>query len=409
MSRRISYIVPIDYMTGNLSGRQELDYVQGDGAYAAPDGQKTSATNYEPRLIAKRRRPNVIDEGCNYFQVRTKTSVNMTAAMRLNMAVMGGAGALFASLLRDKSAQIYAQCAAATPKGISMRAFIVPLLKAGLAAKSAQITIADNIYIVNPWISEDVPNVPIPIDIYNKFLSVLSNPSPYNEITSEYLQNTYPDYWQDIVEYGNANRSCVQYINEDPDLICSLIDVGYTRWLEGDRLAWINTECALYYSNNWEIVYDTYLIGLFNYQGILSFFQFTSSYEIWADSAGYFSIRWGGTKYSTKIDANTRHNIRIIRNNNDFYVYIDNELKINFNKANVPGDDTYLYDLCFPRNSIGMQRHYHVKFTQNDVIVRDMYPFIRNNVPGMIDLLTGSFYANANDTGAFTISKVSNN
>lgn len=173
--KRIEYIAPIEYICGNISGRQQLTYTAGGGGgYDAPSGVKTSALDYSPRMIARIRYIN----GrylCKYFQVRTRTSVNMTAAYRLNLAIMGGAGALFASLVNNKSAQIYNDCVSVCPANITLRAFVVPLLRSGLAAKSAHIQISGDIYIVNPWVSDESPNVNVSSAIINKFSSELSN------------------------------------------------------------------------------------------------------------------------------------------------------------------------------------------------------------------------------------------
>ena len=166
-------MVPIDSMSGNISGRQNLDY-GGARAYSIPDGSRVSADNYQPRVIAKVLRPSRPNRVL-YFQVRTRTTVNMTDAMRHALAVQGGAGALFGSLIRNKTAAIYGQCVAATPKGCTLRQFVFPLLRAGLSAKSAQITIAGNISIINPWVSSDTPNVPVSQAVLDKFSSELSN------------------------------------------------------------------------------------------------------------------------------------------------------------------------------------------------------------------------------------------
>ena len=99
----------------------------------------------------------------------------MTAGVRNTIALMGGAGALYSSLVRDKSTAIYKACIAACPKSTTLRAFIIPLLRAGLAAKNQTIAIADGVEIVNPWVSSAAPNVPVSADIHEKFNSVLSN------------------------------------------------------------------------------------------------------------------------------------------------------------------------------------------------------------------------------------------
>lgn len=173
--KRIEYICPIDCIHGNISGRQDIEY-DGADAYSILDGSKVSSNNYQARLIAAGRSA-FGGYKLRYFSVRTRTSVNMTARMRSNLALMGGSGALFASLISDKTSAIYAQCVAACPAKMPLRMFIVPLLRSGLAAKNANIVIADNVSIVNPWVSSATPNVPVSSAILDKFNSELSSNS----------------------------------------------------------------------------------------------------------------------------------------------------------------------------------------------------------------------------------------
>lgn len=172
MAKYITYCMPVECIGGSLSGRQDTEYASGGvKAYALPIGTRAEAIGYRNNLIAmhneRTRR--------NYFQVRTRFTVNVSAVAHRNMAIMGGAGALFAALVRDKSTLIYAQCVAAVPKGETLRSFIVPLISAGLSDKSAQLMITEGVYIVNPWVSSATPNVPVSSAILDKFAGELSN------------------------------------------------------------------------------------------------------------------------------------------------------------------------------------------------------------------------------------------
>ena len=156
-------------MRGSLSGRQDIEYDQTD-AYSIPDGEKVTADAYSPIFVAK-----VTREGrVKFYQVRTKTSVNMTAAYRLNIALLGGAGALYAALLRQKASAIYNDCVRVCPKNMTLRAFLMPIMREALAGKESSIEIAQGVEIVNPWVSQETPNVPVPSAIVDKFASVLS-------------------------------------------------------------------------------------------------------------------------------------------------------------------------------------------------------------------------------------------
>lgn len=171
--KRIMYIAPVDWMRGKMAGPQDLKYNDGD-AYSLAIGDKVSAANYQSCVVAKVLRAPYRDR-LRFFQVRTRSTVNVTATMHRNWALMGGAGAIYAALARQKESAVYIACASACPKEKTLREFIFPLLRAGLAAKDEHITIAENVYIINPWISSDTPNVPIDAGVISKFSDELSN------------------------------------------------------------------------------------------------------------------------------------------------------------------------------------------------------------------------------------------
>ncbi len=167
--------MPVDYMRGALAPRQSHNYSQdGASAYDVPIGETVSARDYQSILVAKVARLGSANR-LQFFQVRTRSTVNMTAAYRHNCALMGGVGALYASLVRDKSAQVYKDCVRVKPIGKTLRAFLSPILRSGLDAKDTNIVVASGVSIVNPWISSDTPNVPVSTAILDKFSSELSN------------------------------------------------------------------------------------------------------------------------------------------------------------------------------------------------------------------------------------------
>lgn len=163
-------MMPIDYMRGNISGRQVLHYEDGLPAFEGTPGTVNVATDYRPRLIARFHRRTQL----RCYQVRTKTATNLSAANMLSMALLGGAGAIFSSLLRNKSTQIYTDCVNACPKGMTLRGFLVPIIREALGEKSAAIVVADGVTIDNPWITADTPNVPVDAAIISKFAPYLS-------------------------------------------------------------------------------------------------------------------------------------------------------------------------------------------------------------------------------------------
>lgn len=170
MSKRIIYMAPVDAMSGSLSGRQDLQY--GDPtkkAYDVPTGEIVAASNYQPRVIAiysSRKR-------VKYFQVRTRYSINMTSSTRLNMATMGGAGAIYAAIMSDKTAQLYHDCVSACPAGITLRKWIISIIRPALAAKTADIVLTNGLILSNPWNTGTGVTVNISQSVYDKFSAVL--------------------------------------------------------------------------------------------------------------------------------------------------------------------------------------------------------------------------------------------
>lgn len=173
MSKRVVYMMPVEWMAGSISGPHDVKYAENKSAYSLENGLQ-SAVNYSPILVLKYKRSN----GKRFFNVRTRSSVNMNTDTRASMAVLGGAGAIFSAVMRDKSSAIYIACYAAFvaqhDKQLTFRAFMMRPLIDGLKTKAANIQISTGISIVNPWISSDTPNVPIESSIITKFNSVLS-------------------------------------------------------------------------------------------------------------------------------------------------------------------------------------------------------------------------------------------
>lgn len=170
MSKRIVYMAPVDAMSGSLSGRQELQYGEPTKkAYDVPTGEKVAASNYQPRVVAiysSRKR-------VKYFQVRTRFSINMTSATRLNMASMGGAGAIYAAIVSDKTTQLYRECLNARPAGVTLRKWIISIIRPALAAKTADIVLANGLVLSNPWHPGTGVTVNISQSVYEKFSAVL--------------------------------------------------------------------------------------------------------------------------------------------------------------------------------------------------------------------------------------------
>lgn len=156
MARSIRFIAPVESLSGNLSGAQDLLYPTHDNsAFESPEDAVNYARNYKPRYVGTYRRK----DGSVSFQVKTRTAVHMTAAMINAMAVMGGSGAIIGAILRDsqRTAACNAQMVIENEQGAgwkSLRQFLDAKIRPELTAKSAEIVVAPLGGVFNnPWVS----------------------------------------------------------------------------------------------------------------------------------------------------------------------------------------------------------------------------------------------------------------
>lgn len=187
--KRIEFIAPVEAMRGNLSGKQNLVYAENDNkAYESPVGGVNYARNYTNRFIGAKR----AKDGLKYFAVKTRTATHLTAAAKKAMALLGGAGAIYASIVRDKTSQLYIQCKAqydalvAAGSTKTFRQSLMDVLRAGLIAKSDTFAYAGPAGTIpeidNPWCkTSSTINVSVGDDILVKFWDQLAK----NPVTFE--------------------------------------------------------------------------------------------------------------------------------------------------------------------------------------------------------------------------------
>lgn len=174
--KRIEFIAPVEAMRGNLSGNQDLKYpTQNNKAFESPEGSVNYARNYSTRFIGAKR----ASDGLKYFAVKTKTATHITARSLMAMALLGGAGAMYAALVRNKASQsyagIYAQWVELQNIGETrtFREFVMDAFRRMLASKESKVVFTgprpENITVNNPWLGEQTADVTISREILVKF------------------------------------------------------------------------------------------------------------------------------------------------------------------------------------------------------------------------------------------------
>lgn len=185
--RRIEFLAPVEAMRGNLSGKQSLLYPSHDNAaFDAPEGRQY-ARNYNTRYIGAKRS----SDNFKFFSVKTKAAVKVTAASKLNMALLGVSSVIANLIKRDMSTLgtlegLYINSGDAA--GISFKGWLMRFIRDGLQAKrnfvfSVYDQAASVVYL-NPYVNSPFPEAHavqnFPDDMLVKFwLQLADNPSTF--------------------------------------------------------------------------------------------------------------------------------------------------------------------------------------------------------------------------------------
>lgn len=231
--------------------------------------------------------------------------------------------------------------------------------------------------------------------------------SPYSLAATQALRAAFPQYWTAIRDYGYAHPALVPFINEDPMLIVSLVEVGKTRWL-------VNEVDGNYivtpFLPDYGITYGATVIQ-YSAEAAKEYSVFgsrttqNSSFLLQIMDKKWRSQCFGGwTTYGTaniNVAYNVEFNFKGIKVDGTQIVSGDYKpspaitdsiwLVVN-NNANAPHGAYF----------IGGYAEFYRK-DENGEITNHLLPFTRNGENGMLDILSGTFHPNANTQGTFTI------
>lgn len=224
--------------------------------------------------------------------------------------------------------------------------------------------------------------------------------SPYDFATTRYLKATYGAYWQAIKQFGWDNPSLVPFVNEDNDLIVSLVEVGKERWLHGNGSSYFktglllatNTKSRLRFRYN-SVSSNTSPIGARgkNFEHIhynsSFYYEYNSSWNSTGVSAvahTIYDIETDLTNGSQSMKINgeikkTTATTGVYTTNLDTYILASN------NGSSVFGICNADFSVCELMESNGVWHYF--------------YPFKRNGQMELLDIVTGTL---ATRVGTFT-------
>ena len=188
------------------------------------------------------------------------------------------------------------------------------------------------------------------------------------------------------------------FINEDPMLVTSLVETSKTRWLVGDGKAYINTEYYPQYADIISLGMIVEQIGP-SWSGCRKYpnYQFAIG-----NNSSQQRMFLGFSDKSVYLSTFDYWNIPAIYTIDKDGAYINEEKITSWSASSINSEMSFT---LFARNdsySNGIVPAPSPIFMFKSPI-REMYPFIRNGENGMLDIISGTFYPNANTQGSFTI------
>lgn len=230
--------------------------------------------------------------------------------------------------------------------------------------------------------------------------------SPYSPEATQALKAAFPQYWTAIRDYGVAHPQLVPFINEDPMLIVSLVEVGKTRWLVGDGKAWINT--GINASLTRGIEFDFVLRSLSNDHSSICLVDKSSGNE--AFGLAFWDKKWvynyGNYTFRDEAKQDIRYHYKQMGGN----ILLEGEDGF---VRNLTKSASKIIDqaICFPANNRNgsviipaiLDAPFFKAYEGEDLILHQVPYLHPTEGAGMLDIVSLTFYPNANTEGTFTI------
>ena len=212
--------------------------------------------------------------------------------------------------------------------------------------------------------------------------------SPYSPEATQALRAAFPQYWTAIRDYGYAHPALVPFINEDPMLIVSLVEVGKTRWLtipQGKNDGYYNGVTLPYYwADLGRIDMNVQWLPSETSNGILWFNCWNGTKLV----APYWGTSWTSGFANVAVIGDTNY-----RNEGERSISFTCSDKSNY--AHILGWDLSIAPTV-------KATHFSIYATDKTTKLMELVPFISQGEGVFLDLLSGTIIRN-NDKGSFTI------
>ena len=254
--KRIEFIAPVDAMRGNLSGNKTPLVYNPDNnpAWGAPDDVRSYALNYQPQFIGAKR-----SNGLKFFQVKTRSAVTMSSAMREQCALLAAQSAVSYQIQHtiEGLADVREQYERSQYKelGWTFNRYLQTFIRAGLREKTPSFFFNaagfTSVRYNNPFTKSTIPgsiDIELSSDILVKFWMQLADNPIIFEIDGMIGIAHDGDTWEDVM---NANYNILGIVpDEIGDVYYVKIGDGYVQENGGaedpDTWDYISKEANVY-------------------------------------------------------------------------------------------------------------------------------------------------------------------
>jgi len=222
---------------------------------------------------------------------------------------------------------------------------------------------------------------------------------------------------QHAASHSGLASTLASFVNNDPDLYCSLpitasaeaLDAMPTRWLVGDGVAYIDLNIAMssnyHYNGTFKI--DEYVSGananaLFGYRDTIGIGSGIGCRHISYNASNFLQRLGGSGINSPAIVLHQDFDVDVTRSKTTINGTQNNANWINGQES---GGNCYLFYLgAMSDIRVGKPKCKRFSIDNNGTYLRNGIP-CHTTANGMLDLETLTFYANAAASGSFTIEK----
>ena len=209
--------------------------------------------------------------------------------------------------------------------------------------------------------------------------------SPYSAAATAALKDAFSAaQWATIRDYGFAHPALVPFINEDPMLVCSLMELGKIRYLKGDGASWIDMGIKL--------GTGTKTLIKFKYSknpvGNKSLVAGVGCQQVhYNNNTAYYQYAGNWNAANTAFVKDTVYEVETNFGSSQQHMKINGTIKKTTSSGGTQSPSTNTF--VFSAGSDGSSAEFDAEFCKawsGDTLIKEFVPFVSTNRNGMLDI-----------------------